>query len=51
MKCMKILSEYLNVKNYIWLKRYQGDDTHGHIDDIQICRFNIMTAIENDKKM
>ena len=49
----KILSEYLNVKNYIWLKKgIKGDDTHGHIDDISrfVDSNTIMTAIENDKK-
>ncbi len=49
----KILSNLLNVKNFIWLnKGIKGDDTHGHIDDI--CRFvspnTIMTAIESNKK-
>ena len=49
----KILSEYLNVKNYIWLKKgLKGDDTHGHIDDISrfVNSNTIMTAIENNKK-
>ncbi len=48
----KILSNLLNVKNFIWLnKGIKGDDTHGHIDDI--CRFvsknTIMIAIERNK--
>jgi agmatine deiminase len=47
-----ILSESLNVKNFIWLnKGIVGDDTHGHIDDI--TRFfdddKIFTAIEYQK--
>ena len=49
----KILSEFLNVKNYIWLKKgLKGDDTHGHIDDISrfVNSNTIMTAIENNKK-
>ena len=34
----KIFSEYLGIKNIIWLnKGIAGDDTHGHIDDL--CRF------------
>ena len=48
-----IFNKYLNIKNFIWLKKgIIGDDTHGHIDDI--CRFvspdTIMTAVENNKK-
>jgi agmatine deiminase len=47
-----ILSESLNIKNFIWLnKGIVGDDTHGHIDDI--TRFfdddKIFTAIEYRK--
>ena len=47
------LSKYLNVKNFIWLnKGLEGDDTHGHVDDI--ARFvspnTIMTAVEKNKK-
>ena len=48
----KILSELLNVKNYIWLKKgIKGDDTHGHIDDISrfVSSNTIMTAIEENK--
>ncbi len=48
-----IFHEYLGVTNVIWLgKGIEGDDTHGHIDDI--CRFvNINTVIacyENNTK-
>lgn len=33
-----VMSEYLGVKNILWLGRgIVGDDTHGHIDDV--CRF------------
>ncbi len=33
-----IFREYLGIKNIIWLgKGIEGDDTHGHVDDI--CRF------------
>jgi len=47
-----ILSESLNIKNFIWLnKGIVGDDTHGHIDDI--TRFfeddKIFTAMEYKK--
>jgi agmatine deiminase len=35
---MRAMHEYLGVKNILWLGRgIEGDDTHGHIDDI--CRF------------
>ena len=45
------LSKYLNLKNFIWLnKGIEGDDTHGHVDDI--ARFvspnTIMTAVEKN---
>jgi len=49
----KILSNLLNVKNFIWLnKGIKGDDTHGHIDDISrfVSQNTIMTAIEKNKK-
>ena len=52
-KYEKVLSKYLNVKNYIWLKKgIKGDDTHGHIDDISrfVSTNTIMTAIEKDKR-
>ena len=47
-----IFKEYLGVTNVIWLKDgIQGDDTHGHIDDL--CRFinedTIVTVVENDQ--
>ena len=49
----KTLSELLNIKNYIWLKKgIQGDDTHGHVDDISrfVSSNTIMTAIEKNKR-
>ncbi len=34
----KLFREYLGITNVIWLnKGIEGDDTHGHVDDI--CRF------------
>jgi agmatine deiminase len=34
----KVFSKYLGITNIIWLgEGIQGDDTHGHVDDI--CRF------------
>jgi len=47
-----IFNKYLNIKNFIWLKKgIVGDDTHGHIDDISrfVSRNTIMTAIESNK--
>ena len=49
----KLFNKYLNINNFIWLKKgIAGDDTHGHVDDITrfISRNTIMTAIENNKK-
>jgi agmatine deiminase len=48
-----VFEEYLGVTNIIWLgEGIQGDDTHGHIDDL--CRFvnedTIITVVESDKK-
>ena len=40
------------MNNFIWLKKViEGDDTHGHIDDISrfVSENTIMTAVENDK--
>ena len=48
----EIFNKYLNIKNFIWLKKgIIGDDTHGHIDDISrfVSRDTIMTAIEKNK--
>ena len=52
-KLESALRKYLNVKNFIWLnKGIEGDDTHGHVDDIArfVSRNTIMTAIEKNKK-
>ena len=49
----KLFNKYLNIKNFIWLKKgIKGDDTHGHIDDISrfVSKNTIMTAIESNKK-
>jgi agmatine deiminase len=48
-----IFKEYLGITNVIWLgDGIQGDDTHGHIDDL--CRFvnqdTIVTIVETNKK-
>ena len=47
------MKDYLNVSNFIWLnKGIDGDDTHGHVDDITrfVSQNTIMTAIENNRK-
>ena len=52
-KFEKALNRYLNVSNFIWLnKGIEGDDTHGHVDDIArfVSKNTIMTAIEKNKK-
>ena len=49
----RLFSKYLNIKNFIWLKKgIVGDDTHGHIDDITrfVSRSTVMTAVETDDK-
>jgi agmatine deiminase len=48
----KVFSKYLGISNIIWLKEgIQGDDTHGHVDDI--CRFvnknTLLACYEPDK--
>jgi agmatine deiminase len=48
-----IFEEYFGIRNVIWLgKGIEGDDTHGHIDDL--CRFvnanTIVTVAENNTK-
>jgi agmatine deiminase len=48
----KVFNEYLGITNIIWLgKGIEGDDTHGHIDDI--CRFvnkeTVIACIEKNK--
>lgn len=49
----RIFMEYFGVSNVIWLNDgIEGDDTHGHIDDI--CRFvnpnTVVICVEKDKK-
>jgi agmatine deiminase len=49
----KIFSEYLSVKNVIWLKcGIVGDDTHGHVDDITrfVAPDTVVTAVESDPR-
>lgn len=48
-----VFKEYLGITNVIWLGNgIEGDDTHGHIDDL--CRFvnedTIVTVVEPDPK-
>ena len=48
-----IFNEFLGITNVIWLgDGIEGDDTHGHIDDL--CRFvnedTIITVVESDPK-
>jgi agmatine deiminase len=39
-----VFAEYLGIRNVIWLGRgIEGDDTHGHVDDI--CRFVNRTTV------
>ena len=48
----KVLNKYLNVSNFIWLnKGLDGDDTHGHVDDIArfVSKNTIMIAIEKNR--
>jgi agmatine deiminase len=47
-----VFSEYLGIRNVIWLgEGIDGDDTHGHVDDI--CRFvnrnTVVACVEKDK--
>ena len=49
----KLFRKYLNIKNFIWLKKgIVGDDTHGHVDDITrfVSRSTVMTAVEINNK-
>jgi agmatine deiminase len=48
----KIFRDYLGITNVIWLEKgIEGDDTHGHVDDI--CRFvnhnTVLIARESNK--
>jgi agmatine deiminase len=47
-----VFKEYLGITNVIWLGNgIEGDDTHGHIDDL--CRFvnenTVVTVVEKDE--
>jgi agmatine deiminase len=47
----KLFSEYLGIRNVIWLNSgISGDDTHGHVDDITrfVSPDTVVTAIESD---
>lgn len=49
----EIFAEFLGIEKVIWLGNgIEGDDTHGHIDDL--CRFitddTVITVIEHDRK-
>jgi agmatine deiminase len=47
----KLFSDYLGIKNVIWLSSgIAGDDTHGHVDDITrfVSPDTVVTAIESD---
>jgi agmatine deiminase len=48
-----VVMEYLGIRNVIWLgKGIEGDDTHGHVDDI--CRFvnrtTVVACVEANRK-
>ncbi len=48
-----IFKKYLGITNVIWLdKGIEGDDTHGHIDDLArfVNQDTIVTVIENNPK-
>jgi agmatine deiminase len=48
----QLFAEYLGVEKVIWLGRgIQGDDTHGHVDDISrfVAADTVLTAIEQNR--
>src|SRR2546430_2753550 len=47
----KVFSEFLGIKNVIWLgSGIAGDDTHGHIDDITrfVAPDTVLSAVESN---
>jgi agmatine deiminase len=47
----KLFSDYLGIRNVIWLDSgINGDDTHGHVDDITrfVSHDTVVTAVESD---
>ncbi len=49
----KVFSEYLGIRNVIWLgSGVTGDDTHGHVDDITrfVSPDTVVTVVESDPK-
>ncbi|HNX93989.1 MAG TPA: agmatine deiminase family protein [Holophaga sp.] len=47
----RVFAEYLGIKKVIWLDRgVEGDDTHGHVDDITrfVSADTIVTVVEPD---
>jgi len=49
----KIFAEYLGIRKVIWLgSGIEGDDTHGHVDDITrfVAPDTILTMVEPDEK-
>jgi len=47
----KVFTDYLGIKNVIWLDRgITGDDTHGHVDDITrfVTPDTVVTAVESN---
>jgi len=49
----KIFSDYLGIRNVIWLTcGIAGDDTHGHVDDITrfVSPDTVVTAVESDPR-
>ncbi len=48
----QIFSDYLGIEKVIWLGRgIQGDDTHGHVDDISrfVAPDTVLTAVEPNR--
>jgi agmatine deiminase len=48
----QIFADYLGIEKVIWLGRgIQGDDTHGHVDDISrfVTADTVLTAVEPDR--